>query len=217
MFGMLSVRRCGARLPADIIQKAADMPELVPTDHYAEIIWLGRVASREASLRSDAIQQVNATFAGIEGEDHSGLTRASCIRVKSQYPEGTEIRNTRQLSILSAEELAEIAADIGVEAMDPAWLGASMVVKGIADFTHLPPASRLQSQSGTTITIDMLNGPCNWPGKEIEADAPGHGKAFKAAAMGKRGVTAWIEREGRLQVGDRLRLHIPGQRAWQGG
>ena len=217
MFGMLSVRRCGARLPADIIQKAADMPELVPTDHYAEIIWLGRVASREASLRSDAIQQVNATFAGIEGEDHSGLTRASCIRVKSQYPEGTEIRNTRQLSILSAEELAEIAADIGVEAMDPAWLGASMVVKGIADFTHLPPASRLQSQSGTTITIDMLNGPCNWPGKEIEADAPGHGKAFKAAAMGKRGVTAWIEREGSLQVGDRLRLHIPGQRAWQGG
>ena len=217
MFGMLSVRRCGARLPADIIQKATDMPELVPTDHYAEIIWLGRVASREASLRSDAIQQVIATFAGIEGEDHSGLTRASCIRVKSQYPEGTEIRNTRQLSILSAEELAEIAADIGVEAMDPAWLGASMVVKGIADFTHLPPASRLQSQSGTTITIDMLNGPCNWPGKEIEADAPGHGKAFKAAAMGKRGVTAWIEREGSLQVGDRLRLHIPGQRAWQGG
>ena len=193
------------------------MPELVPTDHYGEIIWLGRVASREASLRSDAVDQVTATYAGIEGEDHSGLTRPSCVRVKSQYPEGTEIRNTRQISILSAEELAEIAADIGVAEMNPEWLGASMVVKGIADFSHVPPNSRLQSDSGTTLTIDMLNGPCSWPGKEIEADAAGHGKAFKAAAMGKRGVTAWVEREGSLRVGEKLRLHIPGQRVWQGG
>ena len=193
------------------------MPELVPTDHYGEIIWLGRVASREASLRSDAVDQVTATYAGIEGEDHSGLTRPSCVRVKSQYPEGTEIRNTRQLSILSAEELAEIAADIGVAEMNPEWLGASMVVKGIADFSHVPPNSRLQSDSGTTLTIDMLNGPCSWPGKEIESDAPGHGEAFKAAAMGKRGVTAWVEREGSLRVGEKLRLHIPGQRVWQGG
>ena len=193
------------------------MPELVPTDHYGEIIWLGRVASREASLRSDGVDQVTATYAGIEGEDHSGLTRPSCVRVKSQYPEGTEIRNTRQLSILSAEELAEIAADIGVAEMNPEWLGASMVVKGIADFSHVPPNSRLQSDGGTTLTIDMLNGPCNWPGKEIESDAPGHGEAFKAAAMGKRGVTAWVEREGSLRVGEKLRLHIPGQRVWQGG
>ena len=61
----------------------------------------------------------------------------------------------------------------------------------------------------------MQNGPCNLPAREIEKVAPGHGKGFKAAAMGRRGVCAWVERQGDLKVGDRLRLHIPGQRAWQ--
>jgi len=36
------------------------------------------------------------------------------------------------------------------------------------------------------------------------------------AAKGRRGVTAWVEREGRLAVGDALRLHIPDQPAWSG-
>ncbi len=192
------------------------MPELVPTDHYGTITWLGCVASRADSLRSAPRNEVMAHFTGLEGEDHGGLTRQSCVRVVSQYPKGTEIRNTRQLSILGAEELAEIAAEIGVEELRPEWLGASMVIAGIADFTHLPPASRLQNEAGTTLSIDMLNGPCNWPGKEIEADAPGHGKAFKPAAAGLRGVTAWVEREGTLALGEKMRLHIPDQRSWQG-
>ena len=43
------------------------------------------------------------------------------------------------------------------------------------------------------------------------------GKGFKAAAKGRRGVTAWVERPGALVVGDRLRLHIPDQPAWAPG
>ena len=46
-------------------------------------------------------------------------------------------------------------------------------------------------------------------------DEPGHGKAFKPAAHGRRGVTAWVEREGPLTLGDELRLHVPDQRNWQ--
>ena len=90
------------------------MPALLPTDFSAKITWLGRVADREASLRSERLTQVHATYAGVEGEEHGGLTRASCSRVISQYPKGTDIRNVRQFSILSAEELADIAAEIGV-------------------------------------------------------------------------------------------------------
>ena len=60
----------------------------------------------------------------------------------------------------------------------------------------------------------MENRPCNFPAREIEKDEPGHGKAFKAAAKGRRGVTAWVEREGRLSIGDTLRLHVPDQRPW---
>ncbi|QFT59098.1 Putative metal-sulfur cluster biosynthesis proteins YuaD [Sulfitobacter sp. THAF37] len=190
------------------------MPELLPTDHVGTILWMGMVPQNRENIRSQALDRARATHAGFEGDFHAGLTRPSCVRVKAQYPQGTEIRNTRQFSILSAEEMAEIAAEIGVDTLDPRLLGASIVVQGIPDFTHIPPSSRLQSESGTTLTVDMLNGPCNLPAREIEKEAEGHGKGFKAAAMGKRGVTAWVEREGDLAVGDSLRLHVPAQRAW---
>ena len=68
-----------------------------------------------------------------------------------------------------------------------------------------------------TITIDTENRPCVLPGREIEQDSPGHGPKFKSAAENRRGVTAWIEREGLLRVGDTLRLFIPDQPAWQHG
>ncbi|CTQ49917.1 Putative metal-sulfur cluster biosynthesis proteins YuaD [Jannaschia donghaensis] len=105
---------------------------------------------------------------------------------------------------------------MGLDDFDPAWIGATMVVSGIPDLTHLPPSSRLQIAEGATVTVDMENRPCTLPIPVIEADAPGHGRAFKAAAGGKRGVTAWVEREGVIRIGDPVRLHIPDQRAWHG-
>lgn len=64
-----------------------------------------------------------AGFAGVEGEVHAGLKRPSCSRVTGQYPRGTEIRNVRQFSVLSAEELAMIARDMGLAQLDPSLLG----------------------------------------------------------------------------------------------
>jgi MOSC domain-containing protein YiiM len=116
--------------------------------------------------------------------------------------------------VLSAEDLAAIARDMGVERVDPAWVGASLVLDGIADFTHVPPSSRLQTEGGTTLVVDMENRPCHLPAKVIDEDAPGFGKAFKAAAQGRRGVTAWVECEGVLRLGDVMRLHIPDQPVW---
>jgi len=136
------------------------------------------------------------------------------VRVLPQYPRGTEIRNTRQFSIVSAEELAQIAAAMALDRLDPAWLGASMVVEGIPDFSHLPPSSRLQGESGATLVVDLENRPCTLPAKVIEAARPGAGKLFKPAGKGKRGITAWVEREGVFRLGDRLRLHVPDQPVW---
>ncbi len=191
------------------------MPALVRSDHSGTISWLGRVPDRDASLRAETLDRVQAAMDGFEGEAHGGATRPSCSRFTMLHPRGTEIRNSRQISILSAEELAVIAEKIGLDNLDPALLGTSMVIAGIPDLTHLPPGSRLQTTSGTTLTVDLENGPCHWPGKEIEAEAPGHGKAFKTAAEGLRGVTAWVERPGPLAVGDEIALFIPTQRAWQ--
>lgn len=190
------------------------MSALLPTDFTATITWLGRVDDRGVTLRANPLQEVMATYAGVEGEAHAGLTRPSCSRVVAQYPKGTDIRNVRQFSVLSAEDLAAVARDMGVDRVDPAWLGASLVLDGIADFTHVPPSSRLQTQSGTTLVVDMENRPCHLPAQVIDEDAPGFGKAFKSASQGRRGVTAWVECEGVLRLGDVMRLHIPDQPVW---
>jgi len=191
------------------------MPALSKTSFTGKITWLGIVPHRETpEIPCDAIQEMPLSFAGLTGEVHAGLTRPSCSRVTQQYSRGTEIRNTRQISIVCAAELQAVATALDLPEIDPRWLGASIVVDGIPDFSHIPPSSRLQSQDGVTLTIDMQNRPCVFPAKTIEKDKPGHGKAFKAAAVGKRGVTAWVEREGVLRLGDTFTLHVPDQRAW---
>lgn len=190
------------------------MPVLKPTVYAARIVWLGLVRDRDAALAAEAVDQITATFAGPEGEAHGGLTRPSCSRVTAQYPKGTTIRNTRQFSILSAEELAEVAARMGVAQLDPALVGATMVVEGIPDFSHVPPGSRLQAAGGATLVVDIENRPCTLPARPIETRHPGYGAKFKAAAAGRRGITAWVEREGTFRLGEALRLHIPDQPVW---
>ncbi|MFN4202509.1 MAG: MOSC domain-containing protein [Tabrizicola sp.] len=193
------------------------MPALIPTDHTARVVWLGYqpVPVDKLLITSAPLTEMPLTFAGYAGEVHAGLTRPSCSRVLKQHPKGTEIRNVRQLCVVSAEEMAEVARDMGLAAMDYAWVGASLVLEGIPDLTHLPPSSRLQGPDGVTLVVDMENLPCQEPAVTIEKARPGQGKGFKRAAEGKRGITAWVEREGVLRPGDALRLHIPAQRAWQ--
>jgi hypothetical protein len=191
------------------------MPALKPTDYTGRIVWLGLVTDRGAALRSNPVSALEARFSGPEGEAHGGLTRASCSRVLAQYPRGTTIRNVRQFSVLSSEELARIAARMGLDALDPSLLGATLVIEGIPDLTHLPPSSRLQAASGATLVVDMENRACQLPAVPIEAAFPGRGKAIKSAAQGLRGVTAWVEREGGLALGETMRLHIPDQPVWQ--
>lgn len=191
------------------------MPALIPTQHKARLIWLGKVGPDAEGVRSSALTDaVHLSYAGVDGEIHAGLTRPSCVRTVTQWPEGTEIRNVRQLSILSAEEMAATAAEMGLERLEPEWVGASMIIEGIDDFSHVPPSSRLMNAAGTSLVIDMQNRPCHYPGLEVEKDRPGYGKAYKTAAKGRRGVTAWVEREGPLAVGDELILHVPDQRFW---
>lgn len=191
------------------------MPALKKTEYVGRIMWLGIVPDRTAALASVPMAEMVARFSGPEGEAHGGVTRPSCSRVVAQYAKGTEIRNTRQFAVLSAEELTAIAKKMGVVALDPALVGATMVIEGIPDFTHLPPSARLQSQSGASLVVDMENRPCSLPARPIEARHEGKGAAFKTAAKGRRGITAWVEREGVFRVGDTMTLHIPDQRAWR--
>lgn len=191
------------------------MPALKPTDMTATVTWLGAIMDDDrTAMMAQSYDRIDLTFAGVEGAFHAGLTRPSCSRVTAQYPKGTNIRNERQLSIVSEEELALIAADMGVDRIDPARIGATMVIRGIPDFTHVPPSSRLQAPSGATVVVDMENRPCIFPAKSLDVVHPGKGKAFKPTARGRRGVTAWVAAQGAIALGDTLTLHIPDQKPW---
>ncbi len=180
----------------------------------ASLEWIGKVSNPTASIRSSTQTQARLTYGGLEGDSHHGLTRPACVRVKDLYPEDTPIRNVRQLSIVSLEDLDLIADEMEMERIVPELLGANLVVRGIPDFTLIPPSTRLQFASGATVTIDMINLPCNFPAREIEKENRGKGKAFKSAARNRRGVTAWVEREGLIFVGDRVKVFVPMQDRW---
>ena len=190
------------------------MPALVATKYEAEIIYLGHVKDRDAALTSDPVSEMELSFGGYGAEAHAGLTRPSCSRVTALYPKGTQIRNTRQVSLIAEEELSQIAEKMGIGSLRPEWLGASVMVKGIPNFTHLPPSARLQAPSGATLVVDMENRPCHLPAPVIDQHHDGAGRAFKSAAKGKRGVTAWVECEGKIAIGDRLKLFVPDQPKW---
>ncbi|AOZ68618.1 sulfurase [Rhodobacter xanthinilyticus] len=190
------------------------MPALKATRFSGEIVFLGIVPAGQG-LASQPIERMELGFEGAAGESHAGRTRASCSRVTSQHPLGTEIANTRQISILSEEELAETAFALHIPRVAPEWVGASIVLRGLPDLSHLPPSSRLQGPDGATLVVDMENRACVLPGKVIEHHHPGTGARYKPAATGRRGVVAWVERPGVLELGQSLTLHIPDQRAWE--
>jgi hypothetical protein len=172
-------------------------------------------ATPNEDLSSSRIGSVDITYAGFDGESHSGLVRASCVRVRGQYAEGTEIRNTRQISIASIEELALIADAMGIDTLQPEWVGANLLVSGIPDFSKVPPSTRMIFASGASLVVDLENSPCKYPGEIIERHHPGKGDLFPKAAYGRRGVTAWVEREGHITTGEAIRLHIPPQRIYE--
>ncbi len=190
------------------------MPILRPTKISGRVETIGVNRDPEKDLSTERVDTIAVSYEGFEGEAHSGLTRPSCVRVRRQYPEGTEIRNTRQISIVSQEDLAQIAENMDVPHLEPEWLGANLCLSGIPEFTLVPPSSRLIFDGGASLVVDMENEPCEYPGRIIEQHIPGAGERFAKSAINLRGVTAWVEKEGMINQGDAVSLHVPPQRIY---
>lgn len=180
-----------------------------------EVISLCIHTNENNDITTVARDSVNVSFAGFEGDSHTGLTRESCVRVKKQYKEGTTIRNTRQISLVSLQELEAIAAAMNIASISPEWLGANLCLSDIPDFTNIPPASRLLFSSGAVLVVDVENEPCKYPADIIDNYYPGSGKLFVKNAMHLRGVTAWVEHEGLISINDSVEVHVPTHRGWQ--
>jgi len=168
---------------------------------------------RKTGLEKARCNSLTIVFDGIAGDCHSSRIMASDSRTLKQYVRGTPISNSRQVSIVSVEELALIASDLGIPEVLPEWVGANLLISGIPDFTLLPPSTMMFS-SGATLVVDLENQPCRYPADVIEGNHPGHGLAFPKVATHRRGIVARVEREGMIRSGDTITLFIPPQRIY---
>ena len=190
------------------------MAVLEKTDLKGTVEALLSCRDSASSIVSDSLDEAFLSLDGMPDDTHAGAARPSCVRVTQLYPKGTEIRNTRQLTVVSVEELAQIADALGIDRLPPDWLGANILLSGIPHLTLLPPSSRLQFSSGLTLVVDLENMPCIHPARVIDEHHPGKGPKFVAKAKHKRGFTAWVEREGTLRPGDTVEVHAPGQKPY---
>ena len=187
------------------------MTILHPTSIRGRVEALLVNPDRASGLEKSEVPQVRAGFAGFEGDCHSGLTRPADVRVRRQYAKDTPIRNTRQVTIVSREELDEIAAAMGIPSLKPDWLGANLVISGIPKLTRLPGSTRLIFSSGAALVVDTENAPCRFPAEVIDRHHPGTGPTFVPCAEHRRGLAGWVEREGTVRVGDTVAVHLPPQ------
>ena len=163
------------------------------------------------SLLTTPLNEVCVTLEGFAGDLHAGFTRPSDSRTP-RYPRGTPITNRRQVSIVSAEELAEIAAELGLPEIRPDWLGANLLLHGIPHLTHLPPSTHLYFANGVSLWVTGENRPCRGPGEMVQAqysDITDVTARFVKAAHHKRGLVAMVEMGGLLRPGEAVEVKVP--------
>lgn len=171
------------------------------------------LAARGDDFSTSAADSLTFTFDGIPGDIHAGPTRRSGSR-EPWYARGTEIRNERQISILSSEELDEIARRMKIDRLEAEWIGGNLVIDGIARLSMLPPRTRLVFKGGAVLRVDGQNAPCRVAGASIASRFPGReglDLAFPKVAARLRGLVAWVEKPGMVTPGEAVVAHLPEQ------
>lgn len=162
------------------------------------------------------IEALELTFHGIAGDFHEGATRRSGSR-EPWYKAGTEIRNERQVSIVSPDELAIIAGRMNLPEIKPEWIGANLLLADIPHLSMLPAGTLLFfKKGGVTLKVDGQNHPCRFAGRSIAEcagveDVRGVSLQFSPAAKRLRGLVAWVEKPGRIEADEEVSVRIPEQ------
>lgn len=196
------------------------LPEIRPSRRIkGEVSTL--LAALGGDFLSEAVPSLELELDGIPGDFHTGPTRKSGGR-EPWYPRGTVIRNERQVSIVAPDELAIAAAGMGIDRIEPGWIGANLVIEGIPLLSMLPPRTQLFFEGGVTLRIDGDNGPCRFAGAEIARNFPDREQtslalSFVKAAKRRRGVVAWVEKTGVISAGETVTAHIWEQWIYPGG
>lgn len=155
------------------------------------------------------VDVLDLDWGGPVGDRHHGVTMVSDVRQSAVFPKGTVIRNHRQLSLVSIEELALVAEAMGVPGLAPGLIADNICTEGIPDLTGLPRMTRLVFDGGAVLMLGGENLPCTIAGALVQAVHGTSPSAFPKAAMGRRGVTAWVERPGAIRAGEGITVQVP--------
>jgi hypothetical protein len=169
-------------------------------------------------FRTTEAPALQVDLQGIPGGRHYGFTRKAGAR-EAWYERGMEMRSGRQLSIVSLEDLAEIARRMDLPCIEPGWIGANVLVCGIPEFSRLPWGARLFCGDGAVLVNEGDNAPCRFAGAEIGRNFPERARLdilFPKAAIFLRGIVATVESAGTIAPGA-LKVKIPEQIIWTGG
>jgi hypothetical protein len=165
------------------------------------------------------VEELLLDLQGIPGTRHYGFTRKAGPR-EPWYPRGMEMRSGRQITIISREEIATIAAAMRIDTLAPEWIGANVVTSGIENLSLLPAGTRIVFENATLV-VEAPNAPCRISGsaiaRHLTPDAPPGGLdlAFPKMAKGLRGLVATVERAGTIRAGEAITVKVPPQTLWQ--
>jgi hypothetical protein len=169
----------------------------------------GLFAAKDRDFVTAPVDAIDLSLDGIPGDLHGGPTRKTGGR-EPWHPRGTVIRNDRQVSLVSTEELAHIAMTLGLDALPAEWIGANILIESGPISTYAP-MTRLMAPSGATLVITAYNAPCRQSGRAIaeRTGTAAHELDFVRAARGLRGIVGYVERPGRIACGDVLKVLPP--------
>ena len=172
-----------------------------------EGIYISTVENQFSNLTNEA----SFSFEGMLGDRHLGLT----YYAKTNHPEfkeKIEVKNTRQISIMSVEELALIADELVVSEIKAEWLSTNFLVSGIPHLSQIPAGARFYFSGGLILYNEGENFPCRTAATIVRQQYPhieGIQQRFIKAAFHKRGLLAWVEHPEKLIMGSDFEVALP--------
>lgn len=164
------------------------------------------------NLQGVARRAMELTLEGIVGDEkHYGFIKKADPRDWGIPDKGKPVRNWRQWSAVSVEELQQMATALGIDELDGALIGANITFAGVTALSQVAAGSTIRfSKGGVILTVDRENKPCMGSGQAIARVHPTvKPQQFPLVALHKRGLVGTIYVAGVIEVGDVAMIYPP--------
>ncbi len=211
----------GRRSPEDAVEGFGERKAMILTGRVEAVL----VCDQEAQS-TEQKEKIELFPDGVAGDRHTRPWRHLGVRDKVLtafgLPKGVLLAPTRQVSIVSVEELQAIGKTLGTKKPIPhGALGENLVIAGIPRLTQLPPGTLLCFRKGgaprtAVVAVWAENIPCIISGTEVQAATETENIAgrFVDVAMGRRGLVGFVMSSGVIKKGDEVVALIPAQRLY---